>query len=300
MKNAPHIYFCADDFGITDASCGRITECVLDGCLNKVSVLANTELADIGDKLRALNGAVLSVHLNLVEGRCVTDPKQLPLLADADGYFKNEFTGLLFKSLVHGRAFKLQVKSELRTQIRRAQSFFPSGAPLFLDSHQHTHMIPAVFSALCEIIREDRLQVESLRLPNEPLIPFLQVPSLYLSYFSINLVKRWVLRFCSLFDRRKFRALHVPKTCFFGIMFSGGMTEARVKKLLPHFIRYADKHGESLEILFHPGYIPGSESAAAHKDIKFKKFYASSGRQRESAAAKRMNAQNAAGGELPK
>lgn len=161
-------------------------------------------------------------------------------------------------------------------------------------------MIPAVFSALCEIIREDRLQVESLRLPNEPLIPFLQVPSLYLSYFSINLVKRWVLRFCSLFDRRKFRALHVPKTCFFGIMFSGGMTEARVKKLLPHFIRYADKHGESLEILFHPGYIPGNESAASHKDIKFKKFYASSGRQHESAAAKRMNAQNAAGGELPK
>ena len=273
---------------MTDASCDRIAACVGDGCLNKVSVFANTELGNIGEKIAALNGVALSAHLNLVEGRCVTDPKQLPLLADAGGYFKHEFTGLLFRSFLHSHAFKLQVKTELRAQIRRAQSIFPSRTPLLLDSHQHAHMIPAVFAALCEIIREDNLQVECLRIPNEPLIPFLQVPSLYLIYFSINLIKRWVLRFCYLFDRKKFRALHVPKTCFFGIMFSGGMKETRVRKLLPYFIRYADRHGESLEVLFHPGYIPGSESAACLKEIKFKKFYASSGRQHESAAARHI------------
>lgn len=300
MKNKPHIYFCADDFGMTDASCDRIAACVGDGRLNKVSVFANTELDDINEKIAAISGVALSAHLNLVEGRCVTDPKQLPLLADADGYFKHEFTGLLLQSFLHGRAFKRQVKTELRAQIRRAQILFPAGTPLLLDSHQHAHMIPAVFAALCEIIREDNLKVECLRIPNEPLIPFLHVPSLYLSYFSINLIKRWVLRFCYLFDRKKFRALHVPKTCFFGIMFSGGMTEARVKKLLPYFIPYADKRGESLEVLFHPGYIPGSESATCLKDIKFKKFYASSGRQHESAAAKHLHTQDATGLESKK
>lgn len=287
--NKLHIYFCADDFGITRSSCDRIAECVNGGCLNKVSVLPNSRLENIEEKLKALKGARLSVHLDLVEGRCVGNAEELSLLTDSEGYFKNEFAGLLLCSVLHKKAFKQQVKAEIRAQIKRALCIFPFGTPLLLDSHQHTHMIPAVFSALCEVIEEDGLDVRYLRMPVEPAMPFLKTPSLLPAYLSVNLIKRIILRLCFLFDRKKYRKLNVPGACFFGIMFSGDMSEARVKRLLPKFIEYAQKREEDLEVLFHPGYITEDENTAYSKSVKFRKFYLSPGRRREYDAARNIN-----------
>lgn len=287
-ENGLHIYFCADDFGVSKSSCDRIAACVNDGCLNKVSVLPNSELEDMKEKLKSLDGADLSVHLNLVEGRCVGNADELFLLSDADGYFKSTFLGLLVSSILHRKAFKQQAKAEIRAQIKKAIDIFPAGTPLFLDSHQHTHMIPAVFSALCEVISDDDLNVQYLRMPIEPTVPFLRCPSVFPDCLSINLIKCLVLRLCFWFDRKKYYKLNVPGTCFFGIMFSGDMSGKKVEKLLPEFIKYARKRNKNLEVLFHPGYISDDENTPYFKSIKFKKFYLSPGRRHEYDAVHHM------------
>ena len=285
MKTEPYIYWCADDFGITAASCDRIAECAANGCLNKISVLPNSDVGDIAGrlkKIRDIRKVTFCVHLNFVEGHCVSDKNDIPLLVDCGGSFKNSFTGLLKLSLSKSRkALREQLKTEMKAQISRAAAFFPENEPLFIDSHQHTHMIPLIFSVLCEVIEEERLRVEYLRMPSEPVLPFLKFPSLYPQYISVNLIKQWLLKLFGLLNRKRFNALNIKTACFFGIMFSGNMTEKRVARLLPAYRKYAAGRGCEIEILFHPGYVSEAGDAPYFKNIKFRKFYLSSGRRNE-------------------
>ena len=147
-----------------------------------------------------------------------------------------------------------------------------------LDSHQHTHTIPLVFSALSEVIEENGLEVGYIRTPAEPLSPFIKTPSLFGSYISVNLIKQWLINFFTLINRGGIKKLGIPSACFFGIMFSGKMTEERVRKLLPAYVKYAKKRRCDIEILFHPGYVDAGE---ALRGFKFKKFYLSENRRRE-------------------
>lgn len=276
----PYIYYCADDFGMTPATCARITDCCKEGCLNKISVLPNTKLQDLPQYFTGT--AVIGVHLNFVEGHCMSGKKAVPLLVDGDGSFCHSFFGLLMLSLSRRRkALFQQVKTELRAQLAAAQAFLPTGAPLFLDSHQHTHMIPLLFRALAAVIEEDGLSVAFLRIPAEPILPFLLTPSLYPHYFSANLIKQWVLKCCNLCNRSVRRRLNIPTADFFGILFSGHMTQSRVEKLLPHYYRYAARRHRNIEVLFHPGYTATGEELFDEKKVSFHPFYYSDGRKAE-------------------
>ena len=64
-----------------------------------------------------------------------------------------------------------------------------------------------------------------------------------------------------------------------GVLFSGMMDFARVNKILPKYIRLAQKSGRDIEVLFHPGYI--SESDFNNKNVVFNKFYFSQNRKVE-------------------
>ena len=64
-----------------------------------------------------------------------------------------------------------------------------------------------------------------------------------------------------------------------GILFSGKMDEKRVKKILPKYIRMAEKDGRDIEVLFHPGYIDKNEFK--HENIVFRDFYLSENRKTE-------------------
>lgn len=277
---SPFVYYSADDFGMTPATCARIADCSKNGCLGKISILPNTTVENLSQYLTGT--AVIAVHLNFVEGRCVSDPGDVPLLVDAEGSFCHSFFELLTLSLSKKRkAFFSQMQKEIRAQLAAARAFLPKGAPLYLDSHQHTHMIPLIFRALAAVIEEDALAVAFLRIPAEPITPFLLTPSLYPGYFSVNLIKQWVLKFCNLCNRAVFRRLNIPTADFFGILFSGHMTKARVEKLLPHYYRRARRRHRNIEVLFHPGYTEAGEALFDEKKTSFLPFYFSNGRKEE-------------------
>lgn len=282
-----HIDFCADDFGLTDSVCDGIIKCVRDGVLNKVSIFANGTCSHRVKELAGEN-VTLAFHLNFVEGKSIAFSSS-SLITDERGFFSHDFVGLLRLSLSpKKKALIADLKREIAAQYDAWRTIVGEDAPLVLDSHQHTHMIPAVFRALLEFLEEKGLSVRYLRIPAEPLTPFLACPSLYATYGVSGLCKQWLLRFLWLFSRSRFRKKGICTSLFCGILFSGSMDEKRVQKILSHYRRLAKKKQVSVEFLFHTGSISSGDPALTDGTVRFSHFYTSSGRNTELEALHRL------------
>lgn len=282
------IYICADDYGITAAACKHIDECVLHGALNKISIFPNTELTDIKERIPKGLSAI-SIHINLVEGKPISPPEDVSLLVDSRGYFKYSFTGLFLLSLSSKRKeLKKQIYREIRNQIEHWRNIMGADIPLEIDSHQHTNMIPVVFRVLMRVIKDEKISVKYIRFPAEPILPYLQAPSLYLTYNLLNLIKQWVLKIFGLVNRNELKKSGIKTALFMGVLFSGNMDEKRVTRVLNGYNKLARKNDEDIEILFHPGYIEPGEKVLDTNKKKFIEFYSSEGRKTEFNALKNI------------
>ena len=271
------IYYSADDWGLCEEGSRHIEECTLD----KVSVFPNFDRPELSNLLEKKDMRV-SLHLNLVEGKCMSDPEKIPLLTNTEGIFKNTFVGLLALSLFRRGEFQRQVLKEIRAQVLYWKELLPENVPFCVDSHQHTHMIPAVFKTLVKVLREEKICVEYMRIPAEPLSPFLKTPAVLLSVNPANALKHFLLKFLNLFNKKYQK--NIPTALFFGILFSGKM-DMRVLKVLPAFLSLAKKKGMDAEVLFHPAYV----SELKTENVVFHKFYLSENRKTEFDTVKKIS-----------
>lgn len=274
------IYTCADDYGLCDDTSFHIQQCIDEGALNKVSVFPNLEKIDLSEISENKNIRI-SLHLNLVEGMCMADADKIDLIADKSGNLKHTFGGLFKLNLFQGKKLETQVYKEIKEQVLFWKSILPEDVPFCIDSHQHTHMIPAIFKALLKVLNDEKIDLKYMRIPTEPLLPFVKTPSLYFTYTPINIIKQWLLNFLWLINKKEAKKYKIPTSYFFGILLSGKMDEKRVKKILPKYIKMAEKDGRDIEVLFHPGYLEKSEIDFKNKNIIFKKFYSSENRKTE-------------------
>lgn len=271
-------YFCADDYGLGCSTSAHIQQCIQKGVLGQISVFPNfgeTDLRELPQNIR------LSLHLNLVEGKCMADAAALELLADKSGNFRHTFGGLLLMSLLHKKDFQAQVAKEIRAQVLFWSRLLPDGAAFCVDSHQHTHMIPAIFRTLNKVLRDENIPLAHMRIPAEPLLPYLLTPSLYWTYRPINILKQWLLKLLWLQNKRTASKYQIPSSLFFGILFSGKMDEKRVRKILPKYEKLAQKRGKDVEVLFHPGFVDRGQAEFAGKHVVFEEFYLSPNRKTE-------------------
>ncbi|MDO5546548.1 MAG: ChbG/HpnK family deacetylase [Eubacteriales bacterium] len=277
MGFQPRINIHADDYGMVSQSNQRIQACWENGCINGVSVMVNGSQPALAGECPAIPAAL---HLNLVEGRPLTPSDQVPLLVRPDGMFAHSFFGLLLLSFSGKRKeLERQLYLEIEAQLMAFQRLYPALEELSVDSHQHTHMIPLVFHTLLRVIRDRNIRVGYLRVPAEPIVPFLLEPSLYPTYRPVNLLKNIVLNILWQFNRRAFRESGISTAIFCGIIFSGEMDEGRLKKVFPHFCRLASRREQDLEFLFHPGAILPGEPFLDPDKAGFCQFYLSPGRQ---------------------
>lgn len=275
------IWIRADDFGMTRESCQRIVQCIEKGPVNGVSILANGCLSYGAELLKGRN-VKLSVHLNFVEGKGLCRPDEIPLLLGEKGHMRHSFFGLLMLSCSPKRKeLETQIYREAKAQIQKVCSEFPEGAVTGIDSHQHTHMIPAVYKGVMSAIKETRLSVTYMRVPVEPVMPFLKEPSLYVTYSPVNVVKQAVLNLLWRVLRKDIEREHMGHLVFCGILFSGFMDKKRVLKVLPRLKKIAEKKNCDLELLFHPGYIQRGEEVLDPLKTSFNRFYYSEGRKVE-------------------
>ena len=276
------VYFCADDYGISTYGNSRIENCLENGVLNKVSVLPNGEISDFKQRLSGNNTTTLSLHINLVEGRPLSGPNDIDLLISDNGYFKYSFIGLFFLSISNKRKeFEKQVYTEMQSQIKFWKKATDENTSISIDSHQHTHMIPLIFKTLMRVIEDEGLNVQSIRIPAEPILPYVFTPSLYFEYNPIGLIKQWLLKMLAFANRRELKKSKIQSAYFMGILFSGKLNEARIRKLLPHYLKLANKYNKNIEIGFHPGYVKSGEKLLDGSRQDFSKFYYSSWRNTE-------------------
>lgn len=272
------IYICADDYGLCDTASFHIRQCMEHGPLNKISVFPNFDKVDLNEILNNKN-ACASLHLNLVEGRCMAFADEMDLLTDDKGIFKHTFLGILKLNIFQKQKLEAQAYKEIKAQVLYWKSILPDGAPFMVDSHQHTHMIPAVFKALIKVLAEERISAEYIRIPAEPILPYLKTPSLYFTYSLVNIIKQWLLKFLWFVNKRNIKQFHIPTAYFFGVLFSGKMDKKRVDKILPLYRKMAEKNNIDVEVLFHPGYVQDNELDI--KKLPFEKFYYSKNRKTE-------------------
>ena len=243
------IEFHADDYGLFPEQSRRILRCREEGVLNAVSIFPNSpdlqrcleQLDPVARELR------LTIHLNLMEGKSLCPPEELPLLVDGEGVFRVSFSSLLLAPLTgkYGQ-YRQQLKRELSAQIHALLPYLQAqGAPLRLDGHAHWHMVPVVFDALMDVIREEELPVEYIRMPAEPVgLFFRHLPALF-PFHPINIVKTALLRILCRRDRRRHgQALaRMKQSLFLGVLFSGNFGYAKFRALLPDARRLAEKKG---------------------------------------------------------
>ena len=275
------VYFCADDYGISTYGNSRIENCLENGVLNKVSVLPNGEISDFKQRL-AGTITTLSLHINLVEGRPLSNPDDVDLLVSESGYFKYSFIGLLALSLSPKRKkLEKQIYKEIQSQIKFWKKATDENTSISIDSHQHTHMIPLIFKTLMRVIEDEGLNVQSIRIPAEPILPYVFTPSLYFEYNLIGLIKQWLLKMLAFANRRELKKSKIQSAYFMGVLFSGKLNEARIRKLLPHYLKLANKYNKNIEIGFHPGYVKSGEKLLDGSRQDFSKFYYSPWRNTE-------------------
>ena len=282
------LIFHADDFGINLDQSLLILSCS-EGCggkgpLNSTSMLVGSphaeECAELVRPFVEAGKIRIGLHLNLVEGPCCAPAGEVADLVDGRGMFKVGFAGLLAKTSGPGSAaLRAQVARETRAQLERFLELFPAErAHLRVDSHQHFHLIPAVFSALLDAVADLGCELEYLRIPAEPVGPYASQRDKWRSYPPVNGVKNallnalWARDRAIVADKLSQDAgafLRERSATFYGLMLSGRMENAANPAMIGAFETEAARRGAGVEVLFHPG---GAADAASCLDPELKGF----------------------------
>lgn len=286
LQNKTHtvkIEYHADDYGLFPTQSHRILDCHRNGNLNGISVMPNSpHLRECMSDMYGFSEEVaVTVHLNLIEGKSLT---KAPLLTDEPGNLNSSFGTLLLRSFLPCRnRYRQQLKQELRAQIQAVHKFFPENQPVRLDGHAHYHMIPVVFDAMMDVIREDQLNVSYIRIPREHWGIYLPCLGKLQDFSPINLVKVLILNLLAFRAEKKYGDFlkKLEHKVFMGVFLSGRMYYENVIHLLPGAIALAEKKGMNLEILGHPGGVFEPEDLAEITAAEDKAFLNNSLRNRE-------------------
>ena len=254
------IEYHADDYGMFRTQSRHIIDCYHNGALNGISIMPNSPyLAECMEEIKDFKKKLaITVHLNLVEGQPLTGDRASRLI-DNDGNFNIGFAKLLFVGFVPvlRRLYYRQIRREMEAQILSCREYMNDGK-FRLDGHVHYHMLPLVFDAMMDVVKEHNLEVSYIRFPREDLGLYRKVSGKIKGVKLINVIKVLVLNTLANRNERKYEdmlvSLGVQRKFFMGVMLSGHMFYDNVKECIPVAADImADRGLQDMEILFHPG-----------------------------------------------
>ncbi len=281
MQHSTSLYVHADDFGLSKEISENIAACISFGTVNSISVICTSRYFEpsIG-LIKSLNKYPrICLHLNLVEGRPLSDNKAISWLVNKSGEFRYSFFTLWVKYLQASKSYRAILRHQLKTEIAQQMFLYTDvlkknniHAPLCIDSHTHIHLIPFVSNIILEL--SDQFDIKHIRVPYEKL----SVKKINLNNFQIiNFVKNRLLNNLSFILKKKIAAKGINSNDFFiGVLHTGNMSFnsiiSQLQLTLPH---------KNTEILLHPGGVNNIKSINWTKNNKFKKFYTSGLREKE-------------------
>lgn len=150
----------ADDFGLTRDVNAGIIHAHRMGVLTSTTLMANGNAYDDATWLiRETPSLDVGAHLVLIQGRSLLTGRAYPANP-----------AQLLAALA---TRQLNVYAELKAQIQKLLS---SGVyPTHLDSHKHTHLVPAIFRVVAALAQE--FSIPYVRLPLDRSVPFSHKPA---------------------------------------------------------------------------------------------------------------------------
>lgn len=228
----------ADDFGISPGVNAAIVKAYHEGVLNSTSIMMNLEFTREALALvPSVAGLNIGLHLNLTNEVALSDPKDIPMLVDGNGRFKNGFVMLLVRWFFGAAEFRRQVAIEMEAQIQAARR---AGIKLsHIDSHRYVHMIPGVFSVAKQKVTEHK--IPRIRIVNENIFNTWKSNHYDVSFLWDGAAIKWgILYALYLFNRTK------SDTYYYSVLYTCKMFKNRIRNM-----RVSSKF-KAVEIPMHP------------------------------------------------
>jgi predicted glycoside hydrolase/deacetylase ChbG (UPF0249 family) len=226
----------ADDYGYFSCVSRGILKAAADGCVTATGIMANSNrFHDAMEQLKYAAGLDIGVHLNLTFGIPLTTGMKQQL-EKWDGNFPSKFE--LAKAVVSGSIRIDLIEQELGAQIERCRD---AGLQvLFLNSHEHIHMIPAIFKKTLEL--SDYYQIPFVRYTSSEWLGKVSTEYLLrnIAFTAVNMFNK--------------RSRHKHRATLIGTSESGKLNLGYLKKRLPRL-----KPGMVYELMCHPGYFDPGE-----------------------------------------
>ena len=169
FMSSPRTYLIinADDFGY----CPRRDRAILDlfeqRSISSTSLLVNGDYAAHACTQAKRTHLPMGLHLNLTEGRPVTDDlSRIRSLVDSQGLMHGKF-GLRAR-LDQGSIQTEHLLHEIEMQLIRYQGLTDSRSPFHLDGHQHIHVHPKVVDSVARLAQQ--YHVQYIRVPADPML----------------------------------------------------------------------------------------------------------------------------------
>ena len=278
----------ADDFGYSKNTSKDILDCMKQGCLDSISIICNT--SSFEESMKMLYEAIpslpflplMSVHINIPEGESIYSVFPMP------------WVKLFVSSYIDKNTIKNNLKKEIKRQIDKTNEVIGKCISIAkkhqveckqkgirIDTHVHTHPLPIVWNSLIEVIKEEKYDIEYIRNPKEPIVPFIKHPKLYTTYGLANIIKNRILMFYSRKIDRYCDDNDIKKIYMWGLIMSGYMDFDRIEEIYQDMLKYTIDHNRKLEILFHPGFALEEEYSSELNKDSFNKFNSSINRKIE-------------------
>lgn len=155
----------ADDFGRHVLINQAVAQCVEQGCLRSATLMPGGKAFDDAVHTAQTHPDLgVGIHFTLVNGYPVLPPEEIPSLVTADGVFYDDYIHFV-KRFLSGKVRMEEVRRELAAQ---AEKVTRTGLALtHVDSHQHMHVLPGIFSAVLDAA--EAIQLDAVRIPRTPL-----------------------------------------------------------------------------------------------------------------------------------
>lgn len=215
---------CADDFGLDPAVNEAVEAASRDGILTCASLMVGAPAAaDAVARARRLPNLRVGLHLALVDARPVLPPAQVARLVNAQGAFDDNMVRAGLRFFFDPLA-RRQLAAEIRAQFA---AFRATGLILdHVNAHKHFHLHPTVAGLIIAIGRDYGMR--AVRVPLECRRPLRQAAAAEGVHLALPLDAPFAL----LLRYRLRRAGLVVNDHLLGLAWSGGMTEARMLRLL--------------------------------------------------------------------
>jgi hopanoid biosynthesis associated protein HpnK len=229
-----------DDFGLALPVNEAIVEAHQKGVLTTASLMAGEEFfQDAVERAKQAPSLRVGLHLTLVEGHPISDPRQIPDLVDTNGLFSTHLARTGFRFFFHPR-IRHQLEIEIRAQF---EAFCKTGLILdHVNAHNHMHLHPTVLRLMLKVGKDYGLS--AVRLPNEPPWKSSKASGKPFGprFASWMFLWPWITLMRRILDRARIRY----NDFFFGMGDSGAMTENLVLRIINSLT------DGITEICFHP------------------------------------------------